>query len=540
MDMAPDDLSSVFPLSRGRLGARWDGVLDACEAGRTPQALVHALRELSDCRSIPAYLPDLAEVEWAVHRVTSADVDVPREADHYDLNPTLEVLQASWKLADLFEDGKEGVREPAPSEQWILVWRGAEDGRAHVKAAANEELLAVKMLVEGIGSDEAARLGGVPANAIDGVLRSGVETGFLVGPGSRIRRNTEAWGAGGPASDDYAAAETFTIQWHITQACDLHCKHCYDRTKRSPLSLEQGLGILDDMVTFCRERNVRGHVCFTGGNPLLYPHFYELYQAAADRWLTTSMLGNPTTREKVAAIQAIQPLEYYQVSLEGLPEHNDDIRGAGHFDSVMAFLDVLRELEVSSAVMLTLTADNIDQVLPLAGLLRGRTDYFTFNRLSPVGEGANLALPTREKYEEFLGAYVDAARENPILGFKDNLINIVLHQRGREPFGGCTGFGCGAAFNFLAVLPDGQVHACRKFPSLVGNVLEQSLAEVYDSDAAERYRNGSQACAGCRLRPFCGGCLAVANGLGVDIFRERDPHCFFAGAPSATPTGPDS
>ena len=33
-----------------------------------------------------------------------------------------------------------------------------------------------------------------------------------------------------------------------------------------------------------------------------------------------------------------------------------------------------------------------------------------------------------------------------------------------EPFGGCTGFGCGAAFNFMAVLPDGEVHACRKVP----------------------------------------------------------------------------
>ena len=31
----------------------------------------------------------------------------------------------------------------------------------------------------------------------------------------------------------------------------------------------------------------------------------------------------------------IQLLGYYQVSLEGLWEHNDSMRGAGHFDQVM-------------------------------------------------------------------------------------------------------------------------------------------------------------------------------------------------------------
>ena len=50
--------------------------------------------------------------------------------------------------------------------------------------------------------------------------------------------------------------------------------------------------------------------------------------------------------------------------------------------------------------------------------------------------------------------------KNPILGYKDNLLNVVLHERGLAPLGGCTGFGCGAAFNFVhTILPDGEVHA---------------------------------------------------------------------------------
>ncbi len=468
----------------------------------------------------PGLLPDLTRLEGALRTVSSVDAEVATEAESYRLNPALAVLRLDWQLAGLFDGSEEA---PNPGEQFALVWRDPASGETHVKAATNTELLAVKMAAEDMEADEAARQGGVHPHAIDGILRNAVDEGFLIGPASTLRRS--------PHGNRYVegqadVAETFTLQWHITQRCDLHCKHCYDRSERSPMTREQGVGVLDDLAEFCRSRNVRGNVSFSGGNPLLHPAFCDLYQAAADRWFTTSILGNPASREQVRRIMDTQPPRYYQVSLEGLREHNDEIRGPGQFDRVIEFLDLLRQEGMRSGVMLTLTAANIGQVLPLAELLRDRADSFTFNRLSPVGEGANLALPSREEYAAFLEEYTEAARDNPVLGLKDNLINIVRKRWGREPFGGCTGFGCGAAFNFLAVLPDGQAHACRKFPSLLGNVFERSIGQIYDSPAAQRYRDGTAACAECALRAYCGGCLAVAHGLGLDIFEERDPHCF--------------
>jgi selenobiotic family peptide radical SAM maturase len=267
-------------------------------------------------------------------------------------------------------------------------------------------------------------------------------------------------------------------------------------------------------------------VCFTGGNPFLYPEFGKLYRAAAERGFPVSILGNPVPRAALEELIAIQHPQYYQVSLEGLPECNDSIRGAGHFARTIEFFGVLRDLEIESTVMLTLTRDNLEQVLPLAERLRGHTRRLTFNRLSQVGEGAALALPSREAYAAFLETYLDAAETNPMLNVKDNLFNIVRRRRGEAAFDGCTGYGCGAAFNFVAVLPDGEVHACRKFPSPIGNVLRQDLGEIYDSPAAQRYRAGCRACAECALRPTCGGCMAIAFGHGLNPFEERDPFCF--------------
>lgn len=189
-------------------------------------------------------------------------------------------------------------------------------------------------------------------------------------------------------------------------------------------------------------------------------------------------------------------------------------------------MPILRDLGIQAQVMLTLSRDNIDQVLPLAELLRNEADSFTFNRLSQVGEGAQLAIPSRDEYRDFLTDYVEAAKTNPVMSLKDNLTNIILHKRGEALFGGCAGYGCSAAFNFIAILPDGEAHACRKFPSYIGNVYHQSIGEIYDSDAARRYRAGTQACQSCSIRPVCGGCLAVMYGQGFDIFEARDPHCF--------------
>ena len=322
---------------------------------------------------------------------------------------------------------------------------------------------------------------------------------------------------------------SFTLQWHLTNACRFHCRHCYDRSNRSEPSLEETLKTLADLQTFGRRHRVKCQLSLSGGDPLRYSHFWELYRAIAAAMLPVSILGNPIAPAEIEKLLAIHPPFYYQVSLEGLREHNDAIRGPGHYDQTMAFLADARRLGLPTLVMLTLTKANLEQVLPLAEELRGLTHRFNFNRLAQVGEGASLELPSREDYAGFLERYLVARRCNPLLGVKDNLFNIIRRRYRRPLFPGCTGFGCGAAFNFVALLPDGEVHACRKYPSPIGNLHQASLEEIYDSPIARRYRQGATACQGCRLRKTCGGCPAVTFGQGLDPLEDKDPFCFFQG-----------
>lgn len=474
-----------------------------------------------------AFLPELALLERTAAELKKGDVRIPSPARRFETNPSIRLETFSWQgLAALLEDGRPSPPRPVKKRETVLVWLHPATRSVMVQAGTDADWLALKIAAEGIDTERLAEREGVPLAVIEEAMSRAVEKGLVLAPRSRIRRNPERTPPGVRVDEEFLESPFFTIQLHITQDCDLRCKHCYDRSRRSSLGLEKGTALLDELREFCRDRHVRGQVSFSGGNPLLHPGFFDLYRAAVERGFVTAVLGNPTSRENLERILRIRKPAFYQVSLEGLREHNDAIRGKGSFDRVLRFLPLLRECGIPSLVMLTLTGDNMDQVIPLGERLKGLTDGFTFNRLAQVGEGANLRLPARDGYQSFLASYLKASERNPVLTLKDNLFNILLRREGKKPFGGCAGYGCSAAFNFLAVLPDGEVHACRKFPSLVGNIHDQRLADIYDSEPAERYRRGTAACRTCPIRPVCGSCLAVMYGQGMDIFNSRDPHCF--------------
>jgi selenobiotic family peptide radical SAM maturase len=513
---------TAYPaLSRKIPGALWQALVRKAAA---PADIPGLLQDNAAHLRLPPYAPELAEMERHAFEAPRQSPVRPGSG-RLTVNPTLKIFQNTWRHLSSLVDFFQKEKTPEAGQEMAVVWRQPTTDRIRAKAVTPQDLLVLKMALEKLTPREVAQEGRVPEAAVQEAVVRALDAGILIRPGTGIVREfrQEKSLAADKAFDE---ARAFTIQWHITQACDLHCRHCYDRNAYASLSLNRCIPVLDDMVRFCNVNHVHGQITFTGGNPLLYPDFAALYRAAAERGFTTAILGNPASREEMERIVAIQPPAFFQVSLEGLEPHNDYMRGKGHFQRILAFLDLLRSLDVYTMVMLTLTRENMDQVLALAKLLGNRADQFTFNRLSLVGEGASLVMADPEAYRDFLVEYVLAADDNPILGLKDNLINILLDTEHQPVFGGCTGHGCGAAFNFLTILADGEVHACRKFPSPLGNILTQSLGDIYFSETARKYREGPGPCRPCRLRSVCRGCLAVSYSLGLDIFAEKDPYCF--------------
>jgi len=490
------------------------------------------IRSRSDELTLPHYLEELADLEASIQSCREIGGQLPFQVDQKCLNPSLHILNFNWQgLLNALDLAVGRDFAPVAGAETLLVWFDPQKGRVRTLPATDNNLLALKITAEKLPIGPTALENGVAVANLHRVVEQARKQGLILVPETLLVRDPERFIPREKVFERFLKPRVFTLQWHITQACDLSCKHCYDRSSRRPISLEQAFQVLDELESFCDLRQVRGKVTFTGGNPLLYPHFDALYLETVKRGFPVSILGNPTSRQRLEELIAIQAPSFYQVSLEGLPEHNDFVRQAGYFNRVMEFLPILKDLGIFSQVMLTLTRDNMAQVLPLGEILRDRTDIFTFNRLSAVGEGARLLMPKPADYQAFLREYMDEVSSNPVLGLKDNLINIIRDEKGRKPFGGCTGYGCGAGFNFVTLLSDGEIHACRKFPSYLGNIYQEGLCGAYDSPAGQRYRAGSAACRGCKLLPACGGCQAVIYSLGLDPSKDRDPYCFYSQPP---------
>ena len=61
------------------------------------------------------------------------------------------------------------------------------------------------------------------------------------------------------------------LQWHILHRCNLRCTHCYQEDYAAECSGQQLTQLFQQYLAFCKANDFRGHINFTGGEPLLSP-----------------------------------------------------------------------------------------------------------------------------------------------------------------------------------------------------------------------------------------------------------------------------
>ena len=88
--------------------------------------------------------------------------------------------------------------------------------------------------------------------------------------------------------------------------------------------------------------------------------------------------------------------------------------------------------------------------------------------------------------------------------------------------------GCHLGSGHLTILPTGEVYACRRMESSVGNVGTETLTDIYFGDRLAGYRRVGryEKCAGCPLHGWCRGCPAVAFGYTHNRYAP-DPQCWY-------------
>jgi len=319
------------------------------------------------------------------------------------------------------------------------------------------------------------------------------------------------------------------MQWHITDKCILNCTHCYRGELKDDLPLDGLFVILRRFADFLDEHRIHGRINFGGGEPLLRQHeLLTLMREARTLGIECRLLTNGLLVDDTVACELKDAgCATVQVSIDGDRETHERIRGEGTFDSALSGVQCARTAGIDVTISVTASRQNsaeLDAVAIVAHELHAR---LFVSRLVPCGHGAGMRdqMLTATEWLRVMRKCIGWRCNGIRTLFRDPLFAPLFTDRSAL-WNGCVG-GCSIGYHGIAVDSNGDVYPCRRLPIVTGNMLSESLEDVWRASLINELRNRDSLkgyCGKCSFRWICGGCRAIAFAVSDRVLAE-DPQC---------------
>lgn len=324
----------------------------------------------------------------------------------------------------------------------------------------------------------------------------------------------------------------FILQWHLSEICNLKCKHCYQE-KHKPVQLKYKdlLAILDQYKELLKKLKVKGHINLTGGEPLCCPYFFKLLDVfKKDKDLYSfSILTNGTliTKEIADKISFYNP-EYVQVSLEGGKKTNDYVRGKGVYKKVAQAIKYLKKNNIFTSISFTATKLNYKEFPKVVRFAeKYRVDNVWSDRYIPFGSeyDKDFIMNVEETQE-----YLDIMHHERVrLMNKKSKTHVSMYRALQFLRTGSSGYHCTAGISLLTVMENGDLVPCRRMPIVVGNLLKDNMYHLYKTNKVLKDLQKSevpQICTKkCDESQNCRGGLKCLSYALTGSYKNQDPGC---------------
>lgn len=320
------------------------------------------------------------------------------------------------------------------------------------------------------------------------------------------------------------------VSWNTTNECNLSCPHCYrDSGSKDARELNtiEGKRLIDQIADAGFKIMI-----FSGGEPLMRKDIFELTRHAAGKGLRPVFGSNGTlldydtgVRLKESGALAIG------ISLDSIePTKHDAFRGKqGCWKAAVEGMKNCREAGLPFQIHTTVMSWNYDEITRLSDFAaeHGALAHHVFF-LIPTGRGASIE-------GEIIGVIEQELLIEKLLR-KQQQISIEIKPTCAPQFtriaselGISSRFnrGCLAGISYCIISPAGIVQPCAYMDMQVGNVREESFAEIWSSNPELiklRTQDYSGSCGICQYKKTCGGCRARAFFYRRD-FMADDPWC---------------
>ena len=319
------------------------------------------------------------------------------------------------------------------------------------------------------------------------------------------------------------------IQFHLTNQCNLRCRHCYqDNYENNTISLENFKIIIDkikdyfDPVIYDELR-----ISLTGGEPLLIPNFTDYLQYINDKVTNCMILTNGLllTNELCEFLFNMDPKMSVQMSLEGPKEINDSIRGTGVYDKVLESIGLLNDHMIYSVISCTIAQYNYNKIKELYYDLNTKTKLNTlwFDRCIPFKDVEGV---TTEQFRSFINDLKDLRTE-----YKNGDTSVIpaynraLQFFARDNIMNC--YQCTAGTFGFTIMPNGDVMPCRRLDMVIGNALYEKWENILEENKQllDTIDSVPEECQSCEYGNDCRGGLKCLTYHTYHDFNHKDVNC---------------
>lgn len=312
----------------------------------------------------------------------------------------------------------------------------------------------------------------------------------------------------------------FKISMNLTKKCNLRCKQCFSDSgemRAVELTTQEMYKLFDDM----REYGTN-FICLGGGEPLTRPDLLDILEYGKKKQLAISVVSNGLllTSELIQKLNQLD-LDTFWISLDGLKDNHENLRGKGTFDKTIEKINMLgREFKSKTAIRMSLNKHNINEYKGIIKIAEeNNIGLVRFTPILSFGRAKNEDLTiTQEQYIEFL---------NEIRNIKAKCKIVYPNMPSDRFWAGENGFGCHCGKEAMWIDEVGNYSPCIFYGDeyTVGNIKTDDYIELWHKAMDVSAFEGNEVCKNCANFKNCrGGCRARVN-FDLGNFNDVDPLC---------------
>lgn len=315
-----------------------------------------------------------------------------------------------------------------------------------------------------------------------------------------VNRSLQDWSY----KNDRGFSKPTRIIFCVTLRCNIKCEQCaiWRMPKTEELKTEDWKRVISELREWIGPYRVQ----LAGGETFIRNDILDIVRHASENDVLTGIVSNGTLIDAKTAGEIVESgLGYIHISVDGSkPETHDEVRGikglhAKTIEGLDHLINAAKGTGLAISIATVISKKNVNELIDLVKFSEQKgLNGIVFNPIGPTTDSevdwyktSDLWFDDFLEVDHVLDELIDMKKRgakilNPVEHFID------MKSYFQKPYLESNS-NCMVGVTNLSITCEGNVHTCFKMPPL-GNVLETSVREMWDSDHAKDIRQQIKNC----------------------------------------------